>query len=250
MCGAATLGPVKKQPVVLRCSFCGKDQAVVPKLIAGPNGSYICTECVALCVEIHAEDGIELRNANGGEPQGPPPERPVMGRIDASWRGEYITAATSAERAAGAADPATVAGCVFCRILASGAEDPDIHVLSRGEHVFAILNAYPYTSGHLMCMPYRHVGDLTELTAEEQVELWDFVRQATAACTRAYQPEGLNVGANLGRAAGAGVPGHLHVHVVPRWHGDTNFMTAIAETRVVPESLAVSWDRLTKAWDR
>jgi ATP adenylyltransferase len=138
--------------------------------------------------------------------------------------------------------------CVFCRILASGEPDDATHIVWRGDHVFGILNAYPYTSGHLMVMPYRHVGALDELTADEGAALWGAVVDAEAALRAAYSPEGVNIGINLGRAAGAGVLGHLHVHGVPRWLGDSNFMTAVAETRVLPESLDVSAEKIRKAW--
>jgi ATP adenylyltransferase len=222
---------------VLACSFCGKHERDVAKLIAGP-GVYVCDECVGLCNEIIA-DGLDADLGRGA---------PAMGRLDASWRGEYISAATAAERADGSPAIGSVAGCVFCTILASGRTDEANLIVRRERSVLAILNAYPYTSGHLMCMPVRHVAALADLSAEEQIDLWDAVRSATLALGRAYRPEGLNVGLNLGRAAGAGVPGHLHVHVVPRWNGDTNFMTAIAEVRVVPEALDVTWRKLTDAW--
>jgi diadenosine tetraphosphate (Ap4A) HIT family hydrolase len=140
---------------------------------------------------------------------------------------------------------------VFALILstdASPASDELNHIVHRGKYCIAILNAYPYTSGHCMVMPVRHVGTLLDLRAEEAAELWGFVTHATGALNVAYAPEGINVGANLGRAAGAGIPGHLHVHLVPRWNGDTNFMTAIAETRVIPEGLATSWRKLHDAW--
>lgn len=175
---------------------------------------------------------------------------PALGRLDASWRAEYITRATADEDADVARGVAIEAKerCVFCGIFASGKPDEETHILATGDHVIAILNAYPYTSGHLMVMPRRHVGALGELTDPEHDELWRFVRHATGAMERAYNPGGMNVGANLGRAAGAGIPGHLHIHVLPRWDGDTNFMTSIAETRVVPESLAVSAQRLRATW--
>jgi ATP adenylyltransferase len=138
--------------------------------------------------------------------------------------------------------------CVFCRILASGEDDERTHIVWRGEVVFGILNAYPYTSGHLMVMPYRHVGSLDELTTDEGAALWRAMVDAESALRAAYSPEGVNIGINLGRAAGAGVLGHLHVHAVPRWLGDSNFMTSVAETRVLPESLDVSADKIRKAW--
>ena len=121
-------------------------------------------------------------------------------------------------------------------------------VVWRGDVTFAVLNAYPYASGHLLVMPLRHVGDLAELTDEESAELWSALRRSLAAIEAAYDPDGLNMGANLGRAAGAGMPSHLHLHALPRWSGDTNFMTSVAGTRVMPETLQLSWKRLSDAW--
>lgn len=155
----------------------------------------------------------------------------------AGWRGEYL---------ATAGDPTIE--CVFCRILASGEPDDRTNIVWRGREVFGILNAYPYTSGHLMVMPYRHAGELEELTPSESSELWSATTAAVTALRRAYACEGVNVGINLGRAAGAGVLGHVHVHAVPRWLGDSNFMTAVAETRVLPEPLTEAHEKLAKAW--
>lgn len=140
--------------------------------------------------------------------------------------------------------------CVFCGILSSGVDDSETHVVRRdpGGLVVALLNAYPYGTGHLMVMPVRHTGDLETLMPAESSALWATVADAVRAVKRAYRPDGLNVGANLGRAAGAGVPGHLHIHVLPRWAGDTNFMTSIAETRVLPEALSVTADKLRGTW--
>jgi ATP adenylyltransferase len=164
----------------------------------------------------------------------------MLDHLWAGWRGEYVATA----------DDATQDGpaCVFCRILGSGLPDDETFILWRGEHSFAILNAFPYTSGHLMVMPLRHVGELDELTDDEGDELFRAARVATAAVKAAYRPGGFNLGANLGRAGGAGVPGHLHVHVLPRWAGDTNFMTAVADTRVLPETLGATWKKLKEAW--
>ena len=161
-------------------------------------------------------------------------------RLWAGWRTEYVAAA-------GAEGPGDE-GCVFCRILGSGEDDAVTKVVWRGAHAAAVLNAYPYTSGHLMVMPVRHVGDLEEFSAEERDEVWAVVTDAVVALKAAYSPEGVNVGANLGRAAGAGVPGHAHVHALPRWAGDTNFMTTVAEARVMPESLDATWQKLRDAW--
>lgn len=164
----------------------------------------------------------------------------TLDRLWAGWRNEYVAAASDATQDGEA--------CVFCRILASGEPDELTYVLHRGERCFAILNAYPYTSGHLMVMPTRHVAELEDLEDDEADELFRLARQAAAAVKGAYRPGGMNLGANLGRAGGAGVPGHLHLHVLPRWAGDTNFMTAVAEVRVLPESLPATWAKLRAAW--
>ena len=164
----------------------------------------------------------------------------MLERMWAAWRGEYVVGADDQVHDGDA--------CVFCRILSSGLPDNETYVLWRGKRVFAILNAYPYTSGHLMVMPLRHIAELDELDDDEADELFAAARHAVAAVKVAYEPGGFNLGANLGRAGGAGIPGHLHLHVLPRWNGDTNFMTAIAETRVLPESLPTTWKKLKEAW--
>ncbi len=138
--------------------------------------------------------------------------------------------------------------CVFCRILASTEPDAVTYIVWRGRRCFAVLNRFPYASGHVMVMPARHVGDLEDMAGEEAAELWAAVSDAVRALKASYGPDGLNVGANIGRAAGAGIPGHFHVHVVPRWFGDTNFTTTVAEVRVLPESLSDTWSRLRAAW--
>lgn len=165
----------------------------------------------------------------------------LLDRLWAGWRQTYITAAPDADGGD---------GCVFCRILSSGAPDEETHVVWRhpGGLAVGLLNAYPYASGHLMVMPSRHVAELGDLSGEEATVLWSGVELAVAAVTTAYQPDGLNFGANLGPAAGAGVPGHLHVHVLPRWVGDTNFMTAVAEARVLPEALSLTDEKVRAAW--
>lgn len=162
-------------------------------------------------------------------------------RLWAGWRSEYIAGT-------GAAPAPTKDGCVFCGLIASDQPDSDTYVLWRGTHVAALLNAYPYTSGHLMVMPRQHLADLEELPADVGAELWSATTDAVRAIKAAYRPEGVNVGMNLGRAAGAGVPGHLHVHALPRWLGDSNFMTSVAEARVMPEALGVTWQKLRDAW--
>jgi ATP adenylyltransferase len=137
---------------------------------------------------------------------------------------------------------------MFERLLDSGLPDEETFILWRGPHCFAVLNAFPYGSGHLMVLPNRAAADLDDLVIDEAAELWGVVHDAVAAIRAAYRPDGVNVGLNLGAGAGAGVPDHLHVHCLPRWSGDTNFMTAIAETRVLPEPLSVSWHKLKQAW--
>jgi ATP adenylyltransferase len=144
------------------------------------------------------------------------------------------------------AGPAT--GSIFEQILASGLPDDQTYIVWRGAHCFALLNLYPYTSGHVLVMPNAAVRELEDLDDDTADELWRAVRHAVVAVRAAYRPDGINVGANLGRAAGAGVPDHLHLHVLPRWAGDTNFTTAVAETRVVPEPLSVSWRKIVAAW--
>ncbi|MGH9206986.1 MAG: HIT family protein [Acidimicrobiales bacterium] len=141
-------------------------------------------------------------------------------------------------------------GCLFCRLLESEEPEEATYILWKSRSCFAVLNAYPYTSGHLMVMPLRHVGAPGDLTPDEVVDLWSGINDGLGALKAAYEPAGANIGANLGRVAGAGVPGHFHMHVVPRWEGDANFMTTVAEARVLPESLAVTWRRLTDAWRR
>jgi len=183
-----------------------------------------------------------------------------LDRLWAGWRAEYI------EGVAGTPAP-RLGECLFCLLsrgaprderagvevgtgVEAGASASDVErlVLARSEHAYAVMNAYPYTSGHLMVVPHRHVATLAELTREEGAALMAMTQDATAAVDAAYAPEGMNVGVNIGRAGGAGIPGHVHVHVLPRWNGDTNFMTSIAEVRVLPESLRSSYDKLRAAW--
>jgi ATP adenylyltransferase len=139
------------------------------------------------------------------------------------------------------------ADCVFCNAFQSGREEL---VLTRGRVCYVILNLYPYNNGHMMVVPNRHAPNLATLSADEQAELMRLSRHAEIALTEAYAPQGINVGINLGRAAGAGVLDHLHVHLVPRWGGDTNFMTAIGDARVLPEDLAASAAKLRPIFER
>ena len=163
-----------------------------------------------------------------------------MDRLWAGWRSSYVAVAGNGEPEGERS--------LFRRILASGLSDDETHVVWRGERIFAILNAYPYTCGHVLVMPYREVGELEDLTPDESAELWAAVRDAVVAIKAAYAPQGLNVGLNLGQAAGAGIPTHMHVHVLPRWNADSNFMTAVAEVRVLPEALGDTWRKLRAAW--
>jgi len=153
-----------------------------------------------------------------------------MDRLWAPWRLSYVTAAQV---------PAT--DCVFCDPAAG--RDIDL-VLFRGEHAYVILNLYPYNNGHLMVVPNRHLSALEALTPDEQLELMQLTRVSEMALNEAYRPQGINVGINLGKAAGAGIENHLHIHLVPRWSGDTNFMTAVGHTRVLPEDLGATAARL------
>jgi ATP adenylyltransferase len=134
-------------------------------------------------------------------------------------------------------------GCIFC-VKPTQDDDEGNLILLRTEHGFVMLNAYPYNNGHLMVAPYSHVGSFTELTSAERADLIDTMAHAERILERAFSPQGMNVGANMGHCAGAGVPGHVHVHVVPRWEGDTNFMPVVGETRVLPETLRQTYERL------
>ena len=139
-------------------------------------------------------------------------------------------------------------GCIFCEALGREADDPLL--LYRGRTCFVILNLYPYNNGHLMVVPNRHVAALAGAEPGELAELMALARHAEIALTEAYRPQGLNVGMNLGRPAGAGVADHLHVHVVPRWNGDTNFMSVVGNVRVLPEELAATAARLRPIFER
>ncbi len=164
----------------------------------------------------------------------------TLDRVWAGWRSAYIETVGSNEPATGAE------GCLLCSLAAGDPEE--MLVLTRTEHAFAVMNAYPYTSGHLMVAPLRHEATLAGLSRDEAAAVMALTQDATAAVDAAYTPQGINVGVNVGRAAGAGIPGHVHVHALPRWNGDTNFMTAVAEARVLPESLRASYDKLRAAW--
>lgn len=139
-------------------------------------------------------------------------------------------------------------GCIFC-LAAKEHEDKKNLIFYRGEHVFLILNRYPYTSGHVMCVPFDHQARLQDLTQAARWEMMDVVNRCIEVLQSLYHPDGFNVGLNLGEMAGAGVAEHLHAHVVPRWSGDTNFMSSIGDTRVLPEDLETSYERIKAAWE-
>lgn len=165
----------------------------------------------------------------------------------ATWRSNYVNGVVDSRQTP---SPEETGGrTLFERILAGEGTDRDKLIVRRGAHCFVILNRYPYTSGHLMVLPYRAVPSLGELEVGERTELWDTVSDAVDALTRAFGCDGVNVGLNLGAAAGGSQSDHLHVHCVPRWIGDANFMSVAAETRVLPVSLEEAWQRLRDAWE-
>jgi len=167
-----------------------------------------------------------------------------MGSLDHLWNG--WRAAYVADHVVSRSE--LTPGSVFTQILSSGLSDQDAHIVHRGPNCFVIMNAFPYTSGHLMVLPYREIADLENLTPDESAELWATVYDAVAALKAAYQPEGLNVGINLGQPAGGSISQHLHVHVVPRWIGDANFMTTVANTRTLPEAIGRSAEKVRAHW--
>jgi len=167
-----------------------------------------------------------------------------MERLWSPWRLAYVTTTSSKHD-----------GCIFCDVSAAGpggAGDPerDRLVLAHGRDCYVILNLYPYNNGHLMVVPRRHVGSLANATADELTELMLLTRDAEVALSEAYDPQGINVGINLGRPAGAGIVDHVHVHLVPRWTGDTNFMSVVGNTRVLPEDMGETASRLRPIFER
>ena len=159
-----------------------------------------------------------------------------MKQLWAPWRLEYIQGAEEQD------------GCIFCRAR-DGADEEGL-VVHRGEHAIVLLNKYPYASGHLMVAPLRHEGEFGELAADESLEIHRLASAALAALAETMRPQGFNLGWNLGRVAGAGVIDHVHLHVVPRWAGDTNFMPVLADVKVLPEALEDSRRKLAEAWPR
>ncbi|HWR15825.1 MAG TPA: HIT domain-containing protein [Terriglobales bacterium] len=147
------------------------------------------------------------------------------------WRYAYVSQAEKIE------------GCVFCH-REEARDDEKAYILHRAEHCFVILNAYPYTSGHVMVVPYQHTDELQKLSPEAATEMILLTQKLEGVLRRAYNPDGINVGMNIGKAAGAGIAGHIHMHVLPRWVADSNFMTTVGETRVLPEALNETYQRL------
>lgn len=157
-------------------------------------------------------------------------------RLWAPWRMQYIEGPA----------PKTGTGNIFVDLPAEG-NDRENLILHRGEFAFVMMNAFPYTNGHLLVAPYRQVAEIGDLNDDEMLEIQKLLAKGVAWNRYAYKPDGFNIGVNMGKAAGAGIPIHIHWHIVPRWNGDTNFMTSVAEVRVLPQSLSESYDRLQAA---
>ena len=158
-----------------------------------------------------------------------------MKRLWAPWRTKFVQNKPT--------------GCVFCDVQ-NEADGAGNLILARGKGCFVILNRYPYTTGHLMVVANQHRNSFEDLDAEMRAEMMELSSYALVVIRRIYQPDGFNMGANIGEAAGAGVTGHVHMHVVPRWAGDSNFMLTLAETKVMPEALAETYERLRNAWGK
>jgi len=158
-----------------------------------------------------------------------------MNHIWSPWRMKYIENNEKEE------------GCVFCNAQAKE-DNADNLIAFRGERAFVILNLYPYTSGHLMVVPFAHIATLEELDSATRAEMMELTSQSMSVLRKIYRPQAFNMGANIGEAAGAGVPGHVHIHIVPRWGGDTNFMTTLGETRVLPEAIEETCKRVREGF--
>ena len=163
----------------------------------------------------------------------------MLDRIWNGWRAEYVQRDSH-----GVASDKSV----FSEILESGLPDEETFIVHRGQTCFVIMNAFPYSSGHVLVIPYREVPDLELLTEEETTEIWLTVTKVVQTIKAEFKPKGMNVGINLGHAAGGSVAQHLHIHVVPRWGGDSNFMVAVATTKILPEALDVTASRIRKRW--
>ncbi len=152
-----------------------------------------------------------------------------------SWRYAYVSTAEKA------------VGCIFCAAVKAN-DDEKTLIVHRGQHCFVILNAYPYTPGHVMVVPYAHLDQLRNLPPEAANEMMSLSQRLESVLRDVYHPDGINLGMNIGKAAGAGIAGHIHMHILPRWVADANFMTVVGETRILPESLDQTWKRLTEAF--
>ncbi len=159
-----------------------------------------------------------------------------MKRLFSPWRMKYIQNTKTNDE-----------GCIFCDALKKKDDDSNL-VIVRGNASFVMLNLFPYTSGHMMVAPFAHKANLDELTPQSRAEMMELVSQCIVVLKKVYNPQAFNVGANIGEAAGAGVPGHVHLHIVPRWAGDTNFMSTVGEVRVLPESIEQTYQRVRAAW--
>ena len=157
-----------------------------------------------------------------------------MERLWSPWRAKYVATGVDSNSNT----------CVFCTIAQESQNDETNFVLHRGQTAYVVLNLFPYITGHLLVVPYQHISQLDATPKETTDELMDLTKRSQTALREVYQPSGFNIGMNLGTSAGAGIPDHLHLHILPRWSGDTNFMTSIAETRVLPEELKVSYGKL------
>lgn len=158
-----------------------------------------------------------------------------MQRLWAPWRLEYIVGEK-------------IDGCIFC-VFPKQEDDRKNHILARGKHAFVIMNAFPYSNGHLMIVPYRHTSDLCELSDDENLEMMQLVQKSMRVLKQALAPDAFNVGVNQGTAAGAGIADHIHMHIVPRWNSDTNFMPVFADIKVIPEALETTYDKLKQIFD-
>jgi len=159
-----------------------------------------------------------------------------MKRLFSPWRMNYIQNTKSNGES-----------CIFCDAINKHDNEANL-VIARGTTSFALLNLFPYTSGHMMVAPFDHKPNLDELTPHSRSEMMEMVSQCIVVLKKVYNPQAFNVGANIGEAAGAGVPGHVHLHIVPRWAGDTNFMSTVGEVRVLPESINQTYSRVRTAW--
>jgi len=160
-----------------------------------------------------------------------------MNHLWSPWRMEYIENTHKED------------GCVFCNAQAEAEDGAENLITYRGEYAYVILNRFPYTSGHLMVIPFEHKPNLEELNAQTRAEMMELTSRCTTALNSIYRPQGFNIGVNIGEAAGAGVLGHVHIHIVPRWKGDTNFMSAVGGTRVLPEALEDTYKRVKAVFD-